>query len=275
MKTVRFLLEWTQYPLWLYDDDGSLIDPVAPPELSAHPEILERVDVIQKTYDSLFIDDPHTFEFRGFDTPAERAEFLRTAHETCRLIEEAVGDVYRVVDDIVLGGDMEITCVQGDITTQQVDAIVNAANSMMRGGGGVDGAIHAAGGRAILEDCRRRFPHGLEVGQAGWTTAGDLPARWVIHVVGPNWHRGQTDHGLLASCYSNALKVAAELGAASVAFPLVSAGAYGWPLEDAVDWAVHTLRGSGSSATSVREARLVAYDRRAYEAITARLRWRG
>src|SRR3990170_6041601 len=99
---------------------------------------------------------------------------------------------------------MEVTVVQGDITQQDVDAVVNAANRAMRGGAGVDGAIHRAGGPAVLEDCRRRFPRGLATGDAGWTTAGDLPATWVIHVVGPNWNAGQRDPELLASCYREA-----------------------------------------------------------------------
>jgi O-acetyl-ADP-ribose deacetylase (regulator of RNase III) len=163
---------------------------------------------------------------------------------------------------------MRLAVVQGDITTQPVDAVVNAANRAMRGGGGVDGAIHHAGGPAILEDCKERFPHGLATGQAGWTTAGDLPARWVIHVVGPNYRAGETDRSLLTSCYSNALRVADELGAATVAFPLVSAGIYGWPREDAVDAAVETLRGT---PTEVAEARLVAFGRDAYDLISAKL----
>src|SRR5689334_24915115 len=104
----------------------------------------------------------------------------------------------------------------------------------MRGGGGVDGAIHRAGGREILEDCIRRFPDGLATGDAGWTTAGELRAQWVIHVVGPNRHAGQTDRSLLTSCYSRALEVADELGAHTVAFPLVSAGVYGWPTVGAI-----------------------------------------
>ena len=99
-------------------------------------------------------------------------------------------------------GCMELTVVQGDITEQEVDAVVNAANRAMRGGGGVDGAIHRAGGPAVLEDCVRRFPHGLATGEAGWTTAGSLPARWVIHVVGPNFRAGERDRGLLTSCYA-------------------------------------------------------------------------
>jgi len=159
---------------------------------------------------------------------------------------------------------MELTLERGDITTQQVDAIVNAANSAMRGGGGVDGAIHRAGGPAVLADCIARFPNGLPTGQAGWTTAGDLPARWVIHVVGPNHARGQTDRSLLTSCYSNALAVADQLGAETVAFPLVSAGIYGWPLDDAAAAAVETLRGTPSK---VRQARLVAFGDAAYDAL--------
>jgi O-acetyl-ADP-ribose deacetylase (regulator of RNase III) len=161
---------------------------------------------------------------------------------------------------------MELTVVQGDITEQHVDAIVNAANERMRGGGGVDGAIHRVGGRAVLEDCIKRFPNGLPTGQAGWTTAGDLPARWVIHVVGPVHGVGTRDQ--LVSCYANALAVADELGARTVAFPLVSAGVYGWPREDAIRAAVDTIR---SASTSVAEARLVAFDRSTYEAMLAAL----
>jgi len=162
---------------------------------------------------------------------------------------------------------MQISVVRGDITEQQVDAVVNAANRRMRGGGGVDGAIHAAGGPAVLADCRTRFPHGLATGEAGWTTAGDLPATWVIHVVGPNFTAGERDRRLLTSCYANALQVADELGARTVAFPLVSAGVYGWPLEDAVDAALETLR---STPTDVEEARMVAFGRDAHDLISAK-----
>jgi O-acetyl-ADP-ribose deacetylase len=161
---------------------------------------------------------------------------------------------------------MELTVVRGDITTQEVDAVVNAANRAMRGGGGVDGAIHRAGGPAVLEDCRRRFPDGLATGEAGWTTAGAMPVRWVIHVVGPNWGRGERDRSLLVSCYARALAVADELDARSVAFPLVSAGVYGWPKGDAIDAAVSTLR---STPTQVGEARMVAFDPATYDALVA------
>ncbi len=163
---------------------------------------------------------------------------------------------------------MELTVVEGDITQQPVDAIVNAANERMRGGGGVDGAIHRAGGPAILEDCIAKVPDGsrLPTGQAVATTAGDLPARWVIHVVGPVHGAGTREQ--LVSCYANALKVADELGARSLAFPLVSAGVYGWPLEDAIRAAVDTLR---STPTQVEEARIVAFGRPTYEAVVAAL----
>jgi len=163
---------------------------------------------------------------------------------------------------------MRITVVEGDITAQDTDAVVNAANNGMRGGGGVDGAIHRAGGPAVLDDCRRRFPDGLATGDAGWTTAGEMPARWVIHVVGPNRTAGQTDRSLLTSCYVRALEVADELGARSVSFPLVSAGVYGWPKNDAIAAALEVL---GSAETSVEEARLVAFDRATYEQIQAQL----
>ncbi len=163
---------------------------------------------------------------------------------------------------------MEITVVQGDITQQDVDAVVNAANNRMRGGGGVDGAIHRAGGPEVLEDCKRRFPNGLQTGDAGWTTAGEMAARWVIHVVGPNHSIGQTDRSLLTSCYSRALGVADELGARTVAFPLVSAGVYGWPKDDAIAAAVETLR---AADTRVEEARIVAFDRATDEQVRAAL----
>jgi len=163
---------------------------------------------------------------------------------------------------------VNITVVEGDITAQDTDAVTNAANNGMRGGGGVDGAIHRAGGPAVLADCIARYPDGLATGDAGWTTAGDLPARWVIHVVGPNRHAGQTDRSLLTSCYSRALEVADELGARSVSFPLVSAGVYGWPKDDAIAAALEVFR---SAHTQVEEARLVAFDHATYEQIAAQL----
>ncbi|MBC2961368.1 macro domain-containing protein [Nocardioides deserti] len=166
---------------------------------------------------------------------------------------------------------MRITVVEGDITSQDVDAVVNAANRGMRGGSGVDGAIHAAGAPEVLEDCRRRFPHGLATGDAGWTTAGRMAARWVIHVVGPNRHAGETDRSLLTSCYRRALEVADELGARSVAFPLVSAGVYGWSREESVDAALEVFRSADTADTGVDEARFVAFGRSAHELVRSRV----
>ncbi|HUB39010.1 MAG TPA: macro domain-containing protein, partial [Streptosporangiaceae bacterium] len=164
-----------------------------------------------------------------------------------------------------------IDVVLGDVTSVAVDAIVNSANNRMRGGGGVNGAIHRTGGPAILEDCITRFPDGLATGDAGWTTAGNLPARWVIHVVGPNYKAGQRDRSLLTSCYRRALEVAAELGARSVAFPLIGAGVYGWPKRDAIAAAVETI---ASAPTSVETVHLVTLDQRTYEEVDAELaRW--
>jgi O-acetyl-ADP-ribose deacetylase (regulator of RNase III) len=139
-----------------------------------------------------------------------------------------------------------IEAVRGDITTERVDAIVNAANSALLGGGGVDGAIHRAAGPALLAECRRlratSLPRGLPVGRAVATGAGDLPARWVIHTVGPNRHVGQTDPADLASCFRSSLEVAREVGARSVAFPAVSAGVYGWDAEEVARVATTAVR---------------------------------
>lgn len=155
---------------------------------------------------------------------------------------------------------MRIEVVEGDITAQRVDAIVNAANSSLLGGGGVDGAIHRKGGPAILAECRElrasRYGRGLPTGDAVATTAGDLPARWVIHTVGPVYESGMDKADLLRACYTNSLYVAGQLGAGTVAFPLISAGAYGWPLDDAVRQALTALR---AAATEVTEARLVLF----------------
>jgi O-acetyl-ADP-ribose deacetylase (regulator of RNase III) len=162
---------------------------------------------------------------------------------------------------------MRIRLVQGDITGQPVDAVVNAANSTLLGGGGVDGAIHRAGGPAILAACRelRRttLPAGLPTGSAVATTAGHLPARWVIHVVGPVHSATEDRSGLLTSCYREALRVADELGARSVAFPAVSAGAYGWPLDDAARIAVETV---AATPSAVEEAVFVLFSPEAYAA---------
>lgn len=136
--------------------------------------------------------------------------------------------------------------VPGDITREHVDAIVNAANSTLLGGGGVDGAIHRAAGPRLLAACRELrttvLPDGLPTGQAVATGAGDLPAQWVIHTVGPDARRGQTDPALLASCFRTSLDEARRVGARTVAFPAVSAGVYGWAADDVARVAVATVR---------------------------------
>jgi len=149
---------------------------------------------------------------------------------------------------------MDLDARLADITTLAVDAIVNAANSSLLGGGGVDGAIHAAAGPGLLEECRRirrtTLPDGLPVGDAVAADGYDLPARWVIHTVGPDRHRGQTDPALLASCFTRSLDVAAGLGAATVAFPAVSAGVYGWDVDDVARVAVEAVRGWSAARPS-------------------------
>lgn len=155
---------------------------------------------------------------------------------------------------------MRIELVEGDITAQDADAIVNAANSSLLGGGGVDGAIHRRGGPAILAECRAlrasRYPDGLPAGEAVATTAGNLAAQWVIHTVGPVYDAARDQSATLRSCYTRSLAVADEVGAGVVAFPLISAGAYGWPLEDAIRQALGAMR---EAETSVEEARLVLF----------------
>jgi O-acetyl-ADP-ribose deacetylase (regulator of RNase III) len=157
---------------------------------------------------------------------------------------------------------MRLQLAQGDITEERVDAIVNAANSSLLGGGGVDGAIHRRGGGEILAACRKlregRYRDGLPAGQAVATTAGRLPAAWVIHTVGPVWTSQDDRSGTLRDCYTNSLRVAAELEATSVAFPLISAGAYGWPKEDAVRQALTAI--TTAPRSSVELVRLVLFD---------------
>lgn len=157
---------------------------------------------------------------------------------------------------------MRISLVTGDITAERVDAIVNAANSSLLGGGGVDGAIHRRGGPEILAECRAlrasRYGRGLPTGQAVATTAGRLPARWVIHTVGPVWSAEEDRSALLRDCYLNSLVVAADLAATTVAFPLISSGIFGWPKDDAVAQALAAIR--SAPASPVDEVRLVLFD---------------
>jgi O-acetyl-ADP-ribose deacetylase (regulator of RNase III) len=168
---------------------------------------------------------------------------------------------------------MDLRAVRGDITEADVDVIVNAANPGLLGGGGVDGAIHAAGGSAIIEECRAikaRLPEGrLPRGQAVATTAGRLAARWVVHTAGPVWSASRDHSAVLRSCYTESLRVADGLGARTVAFPAVSAGIYGWPLDDAARQAVAGVR--AASVEHVQEVRFVLFDDRALAAFEAAL----
>lgn len=162
---------------------------------------------------------------------------------------------------------MDIRLHRGDLTRFEADAIVNAANSSLLGGGGVDGAIHRAGGPSILRECRAlresSLPDGLPAGQAVPTGAGELPARWVIHTVGPVYSRSEDRRGILSSCYASSLKVADELGARTVAFPAVSAGVYGWPMADAARIAISTVR---EADTAVEQVTFVLFGDEAYRA---------
>ena len=164
-------------------------------------------------------------------------------------------------------GGRELSIVRGDITTLEVDVVVNAANNRMRGGGGVDGAIHRAGGPAIMADCMERFPRGLATGDAGWTTAGRMPATWVVHTVGPVHGRGTRDQ--LVSAYRRSIEVAEELGATSIAFPSISAGSYGWPQDDAARCAVEGV--TEAPVGTVVDVRFVAFGDRAYAALARAL----
>lgn len=165
-----------------------------------------------------------------------------------------------------LSGMPEIVTVQGDITAQEVDAIVNAANSSLLGGGGVDGAIHRCGGPAILEECRRirrdQYPEGLPTGSAVATTAGRLSAHWVIHTVGPVYRNEKAAPQLLADCHTSSLEVAEELGAMDVAFPAISTGVYGYPVEEASEVAVRAV---STAQTGLREVRFVLFDSYTYD----------
>jgi O-acetyl-ADP-ribose deacetylase (regulator of RNase III) len=162
---------------------------------------------------------------------------------------------------------MRIELAKGDITEQQVDAIVNAANSSPMGGGGVDGAIHRKGGPDILAECQRirveEHPDGLPTGEAVATTAGRLPAQWVIHTVGPVFSASEDRSSLLASCHTRSLEVADELGAKTVAFPAISTGVYGYPLELAAPVAVRAVM---AAPTRVDLVRFVLFDDQAYRA---------
>lgn len=176
-------------------------------------------------------------------------------------IKTTIARIFHWLADLGHRRAPRIQLVLGDITTQEVDAIVNAAKTTLLGGGGVDGAIHRAGGSTILAECREiralTYPNGLPAGQAVATGAGKLPAEWVIHTVGPMYDSKINRAAVLRSCYTTSLACADLLGARTVAFPLISSGVYGWPTEDAI---VQALRAIRSTHTRVQTVRLVVFD---------------
>ncbi|MDQ3767575.1 MAG: O-acetyl-ADP-ribose deacetylase [Actinomycetota bacterium] len=163
----------------------------------------------------------------------------------------------------------EIVTVQGDITSQEVDAVVNAANGSLMGGGGVDGAIHRIGGPAILKECRKvrreQYPHGLPTGRAVATTAGRLKAHWVIHTVGPVYSREKEASQLLASCHTASLSLAEELGATEIAFPAISTGIYGYPVEEAAEVAIGAVT---TAPSKINKVHFVLFDANTYACYT-------
>jgi len=168
----------------------------------------------------------------------------------------------------------KISIIQDDITSQTTDAIVNAANSSLMGGGGVDGAIHRAGGPAILEECKQIVSRQgrLPTGKAVITTAGNMKAKYVIHTVGPIWHGGnQGEDELLTSAYLESLKLAAENNLQSISFPSISTGAYGYPIDKAAQTAIDTVVSFLSETTSVKEVVFVLFDSRTYNAYASAL----
>ena len=163
----------------------------------------------------------------------------------------------------------------GDITEQTMDVVVNAANSSLLGGGGVDGAIHRRGGKEILEACQKlragHYGGGLPTGQAVATTAGRLPARWVVHTVGPVWSTGEDRSNLLADCHRNSLLAAAELGATTVAFPAISTGVYRWPVTSAADIALNTVTAELPRHRQLTLVRFVLFNQDTHDAFARAL----
>lgn len=163
--------------------------------------------------------------------------------------------------------DSRIRIIQGDITKQQVDAVVNAANGSLMGGGGVDGAIHRAGGKQILDDCLRIIDtHGrCQTGEAVITTGGKLPARYVIHTVGPVWYGGHKNEAqLLANCYTNSLKLAVEKGVKTIAFPNISTGIYHYPKAEAAKVAMDTVQHFLHTTNAITQVTFVCFDEENY-----------
>ena len=163
--------------------------------------------------------------------------------------------------------DSRIRIIRGDITKQQVDAVVNAANGSLMGGGGVDGAIHRAGGKQILDDCLKIIDtHGrCQTGEAVITTGGKLPARYVIHTVGPVWYGGQKNEAqLLANCYTNSLKLAVEKGIKTIAFPNISTGIYHYPKAEAAKVAINAVQGFLHDNDAIAQVTFVCFDEENY-----------
>lgn len=168
--------------------------------------------------------------------------------------------------DFIMVGDRRLELSRGDITTERVDAIANAANERLRGGGGVDGAIHRAAGPGLLDELRRRYPDGTPTGTAVATDAHDLPARWVLHAVGPIWRGGgEGEPELLAGAYRSTLRLADELGARSIAFPAISMGIYGYPPPDGARVAIRTVVEHLGGATQVELVRFVLFSEETYD----------
>jgi O-acetyl-ADP-ribose deacetylase (regulator of RNase III) len=177
---------------------------------------------------------------------------------------------------LIISGQRALVVTQGDITREATDAIVNAANSSLMGGGGVDGAIHRAGGPAILEECKRirqtQYPDGLPTGQAVATSGGRLPAKYVVHTVGPIWRGGsQGEANLLASAYRESIRVADELRLASLAFPAISTGVYGYPHDAAAEIAIATVAKQLGATQNVRLIKLVVFDSATFHLYTQKL----
>ncbi len=168
----------------------------------------------------------------------------------------------------------KIECIRGDITTLGVDAIVNAANNSLMGGGGVDGAIHRAGGPSILEECKEIVARqgGCKTGEAVVTTAGDLPSNYVIHTVGPVWNGGSNnEEHLLANCYINSLRIASENQVKNIAFPNISTGIYGFPKDKAAEISVETIKNTLTTVPSVANVLIVCFDDENYQLVVDEL----
>lgn len=187
----------------------------------------------------------------------------------------STGSAFLIPQNLAMMNDQKIEVLQGDITKIKVDAVVNAANSSLMGGGGVDGAIHRAGGSAILEECRKIVARqgGCKTGEAVITTAGELPASYVIHTVGPVWNGGHKDEReKLAACYRNALALAAAHSCSSIAFPNISTGVYRFPKAEAANIAVETVVHQLEKHRSIKKVFFVCFDQENYELTTAALK---